>query len=88
LKFVAIINGKKEGEDWITTFPHDESGPVPLIVAPSILRKPRTAEWRGPTKKNHRSRNLGDMRWPSPTFKKAERHKPKGGEQLEIREND
>lgn len=34
MKFVAIINGKKEGEDRITTFLYDDPGPVPPIVNP------------------------------------------------------
>ncbi len=34
MKFVAIINGKKTGEDRITTFLYDDPGPLPPIVDP------------------------------------------------------
>ena len=43
MKFVAIIDGKKTGEDRIITFIHDDPGPLPPIVPPPGPDEPKDA---------------------------------------------
>ena len=44
MKFVAIIDGKKNGADRITTFRYDEPGPLPPILHPEGEDKPKDTE--------------------------------------------
>ena len=50
MKFVAIIDGKKTGEDRITTFVYDEPGPLPPIIDPPAPEEPKDAGPPAPPK--------------------------------------
>ena len=52
MKFVAIIDGKKKGEDRITSFIYPDDGPVPPIVDPEKPEEAKDGGAPGPSVKN------------------------------------
>ena len=44
MKFVAIINGKKTGDDRIITYITDDSGPAPPVIDPPDPEEPKDTE--------------------------------------------
>lgn len=44
MKFVAIIDGKKTGDDRIITYITDDHGPVPPVIPPPEPDEPKDAE--------------------------------------------